>query len=151
MKSFKAFIAENKFHSDIPNQNWLKSKQETAEKKYSKIKVSGPITGHFDEPHILNPQKLRSIPGLNGEHQWREDPNSSKALKLNHPSEFDTSKKPILIGVNHKGEHFVMEGNHRLGYAIRNKLPHIHAMIQYHNGGEEVDGPLHPSKIEKFK
>lgn len=151
MKSFKSFIQES-FHSDIPNETWLKQKQETAEERYHRNKgITGSITGHFDHLHVLDPQKLKDIPGLNDEHHFREDPKSPKSLKLKHPSEFDTSKNPISISINHRGEPFVAEGNHRLGYAVTHGIKQIHAEIKYFNGGERANGPLHPSKLKNWR
>lgn len=154
MYRFKTNLINEAFHSDIPNENWLKDKQDDANKYYGRRKgIMGAVTGYFDEYHVLNPKKLRIIPGLNGEDAFREVPNSKGIDKtIGDPSNFDTSRAPILIGVNHLGQAWVMEGNHRLGFAIRNNIPKIHAEIRYYNGGERVsNGILHPSKINNFK
>lgn len=152
MLSFLNFINEG-FRSDIPNEEWLKHKQEDAQRNYSRTKgITGTVTGYFDHYHTLNPNIVRNIPGLNGEHAFRENPHSKRIDDtIGHPSNFDSRNHPILIGVNHHGAPYVIEGNHRLGYAVRNKIPVIHADIRYFNGGERANGPLHPSKINRYK
>jgi hypothetical protein len=68
--------------------------------------------------------------------------------EIGHPDNFNSEANPISIGINHRGEPHVMEGNHRLAYALKHKIPHIHAEVRYYNGGEEASGPMHPSKLK---
>lgn len=152
MLTFSQFINEG-FRSDIPNEDWLKMHQEDAENTYGRWKgITGKVTGYFDHLHEMNPSILRNVPGLNGEHHFRESPNSKRIDDtIGHPSNFDSQNHPIMIGVNHRGRAYVIEGNHRLGYAIKHRIPVIHAEIKYYNGGERVNGPFHPSKLHHFK
>jgi hypothetical protein len=44
-------------------------------------------------------------------------------------------------------ENKLLEAN-RQADAVKHKIPHIHAEVRYYNGGEKVDGPMHPSKLK---
>lgn len=162
MKSFIQFCPENassslEFKSDNPGGQWLKDKQEDAESRYSRNKgTNGATTGYFNRAVKMKTSDIKSIKGVNGEEKYRGDSNAPKRKYLNdeigHPSNFNSRKNPILIGVNHRGESHVIEGNHRLAYAADNGIQHIHSDIRYFNGGEDAvstSSPLHPSNIIK--
>jgi len=159
MKRFVQFLAEDrgKFRTDNPGGDWLKGEQKHAEKNYARSKgISGSITGYYTKPLIVNPEALRHVPGQMGEESYRDTLiGNSKAevleKEIGDPKNFDTSKYPILMHVNHRGGAVIGEGNHRLAYALRHKIPAIHADIRYWNGGEEVTGQWHPSQIEKIR
>ena len=155
MKSFIEFIKED-IKIDNPGGQWLKNKQEDADKGYSKRKgIEGSVTGYYKTNHKLPVDKIKNIPGARGEEEYRNDETNPKSQDLSkeigHPSNFNTQKNPILIGVNHRGEPHVVEGNHRLAYAVKNKIPHIHAEVKYYNGGESVNGGFHPDDVKKMK
>jgi hypothetical protein len=152
MISFKSFLylseeTNIEFRQDNPGGNWLRAKQEDAEK--SGRKVSGPITGYFTKDLKLPVKEIKDIPGSMGEESYRSDSSKMKDLEktIEDPSNFDSKSNPILIGVNHRGEAHVLEGNHRLAYATKHNIPHIYAEVKYYSGGEDVNGPHHPDKI----
>lgn len=157
LKMFESKVAsekeDNKFYSDIPNENWLSDKQKYANETYHRNRgVTGSVTGWFDKPVEIDVDKIKHLKGLMDEHHFREDPNAIKSQELEQvvkedPKGFNTKEHPIFLTVNHKGEAYVSEGNHRLGYAVRNGHKTIHAEIRYFNGGERAEGPLHPSKM----
>lgn len=164
MFSFKQFISENvKFNQGhIPSEEWLKGKQDDAEHYAKKAKsenhvgvhekgYAGSTTGHFKEIK-LPVDHIKHLPGVHNEQKHRDDTSTSKSTDLEkdvgHPSKFDSKKHPIHILVNHKGEAHVSEGNHRLAYAKRHGITHIHANVDYFNGGERVNGHMHPDKLK---
>jgi len=155
MISFKQFITETTdFKIDNPGGQWLKNKQKNADEDYKRTKgLNGSTTGFFRKVE-LPVDHIRDFKGANDEHYTRESLKSIKSQQLERDvgstDKFNSKEHPILIGVNHRGEPHVMEGNHRLGYAVRNKISHIHAEVKYYNGGEEVDGPLHPDKVKSI-
>jgi hypothetical protein len=156
MKSFRAFITETvKFHVDNPGGRWLQNKQEDAESRYRDHghKVSGPITGYFADKIKLKTEHLTELPGSKGEHSYRGHSFKMHELEreIGHPSKFNSEKNPILIGVNHRGEPHILEGNHRVAYAAKHGIPHVHAEVKYYAGGEGVNSKWHPSKVEKMK
>jgi hypothetical protein len=160
MKTFKRFIVENKddapkFRTDNPGGDWLKHKQADADKDTLRHGLRGGTTGYFSKNLRLPVAVLHHLPGAMGEEKFRDDPKKPKAAnvekQIGHPSKFDSEKHPIMVGVNHKGHAYVMEGNHRLAYAKRHKISHIHTELKYYNGGEDVkDGTLPPHDALKL-
>lgn len=156
MISFKQFLRENfsRFHRDNPGGEWLKTKQEDAQYGITRHKgLRGAVTGYYDKPLKMKVDDLYHLPGANDEQEYRQG--SSKMINLEkqvgNPSNFDSKKFPIMIGVNHHGKAYVMEGNHRLAYANKNNIPYIHAEIKYYNGGENVHKGFHPDDVETMK
>ncbi len=163
MLKFTSFLAEEdkktlKFHQDNPGGDWEKYKQEDAEAdmKNSRFKdhhrgkgMRGPVTGYFNKPAHIPTSKLKHLPGAMGEERFRNDGDKLKALEkeVGHPSKFDTKEHPVFVAVNHKGHAYVMEGNHRIAYAAKHNIPHVHAEIRYYNGGEKAKGILHPDTV----
>jgi hypothetical protein len=172
MKTFKEFITEEEkglhLYVDNPGGDWLKGRQASAEEQMKSKRNKGDASGKGitrdatasfrkgrDTTSLNLPvEHLSKLRGAMDEHETRDDESTYKNEKLNKqigdPSNFDSEKYPISISVNHKGEGFVMEGNHRLAYAKRHGISHIHARVDYRNGGEEVEGHMHPSKLMKL-
>jgi len=155
MKTFKHFINEA-IIKDNPGGTWLKVKQEDAEKNIEKHKgITGAVTGYYKNTIKLPVDKLKHLPGARDEHIYRDNQNSEKNRNLEKeiekPENFDSKKYPIFVGINHKGDAHVVEGNHRLSYAQRHGIKHIHATVRYYNGGETSNGHMSPDKIEKIK
>lgn len=153
MKKFSQFITEEAsdvvFRTDNPGGEWLESKRKYAQT--TRNQLGGSITGWFTGNVSLPTYELRNVAGYHDEHNFRQDPNQPKyqrlASHIGALANFDTKSNPILIGVNHHGQPFVLEGNHRLGYALNNGIKRIHAEVRYFNGGEQADGPLKPDTV----
>lgn len=153
MFSFKQYLKE-KFKIDNPGGTWLKHKQEDANDDYPTYKgYNGATTGYFTGRLKIPVHHIKNMPGARGEHKFRNNDLKLMALEkeVGHPSNFDSKKHPILIGVNHKGESSILEGNHRLAYAHKHKISHIHAEVRYYNGGEEAKGNFHPDTIKHYE
>lgn len=159
MLSFRRFISlQENLVIDNPGGDWEKGKQRYAEELMKEKKGKGPLgkglvgdsTARTTKPVKLSVDSIKNARGSNEEHEYRHT-NDSKTRQLEKdigdPSNFDTQNNPIEVRVNHKGEPFIHNGNHRLEYAKRHGITHIHANIQYHAGGENADGPLHPKKL----
>lgn len=146
MMTFSQFVLEA-FRVDNPGGHWLEGKKRNAAR--SGRKVSGPVTAYHTEPLRFRTEHLKRIPGAEGEHSFRQ--NSLKLRELERtvgdPPNFDTRNNPVLIGINYKGEAYILEGNHRVAYAVKHRIPYVYADIRYYAGGEEVRGKYHPSKI----
>lgn len=148
------------FRQDNPGGDWLASKQRWAEedmakrggKGYVGKGITGATTGYFNKPVNLPVSHLINLPGAEGEEAFRGNSDNQKMdhLKneIGHPDNFDSEKHPIFIAVNHKGDSCVMEGNHRLTYAHQNGIKHIHTEVRYYNGGEDVNGHMHPAVLQ---
>ena len=150
-----------KFQRDNPGGDWLKYKQEDAEdtmRRYSGRAdsslakgITGSVTGYYSKKLLLPVDHIKGTPGAMGEESFVNSPDNKKMADLKSeigsPHQFNSKQNPIFIAVNHKGDAYTMEGNHRLAYAANHGISHIHAEVRYFNGGEDVDGPMHPSKL----
>lgn len=154
---------ELRFKTDNPGGDWLKYKQEDAESMMSKYKntdnslgkgFSGSVTGYFTKHVVIPVSHIKNTPGAMGEENYVNTPSNKKmdTLKseIGSPDKFDSKSHPIFIAVNHKGDAYTMEGNHRLAYAAQHGIDHIHAEVRYFNGGETVQGKYHPSTLLKL-
>ena len=152
-----------KFHVDNPGGEWLQYKQDSAKEWIRKHGdentslgkgITGAVTGYFNKPMNLPVQYLSKLPGAMGEEQYRGSTTNQKMKNLESdigsPDNFDSKKHPIFVAVNHMGHAYVMEGNHRLEYARKNGISHIHTEVRYFNGGETADKLMHPSTITKL-
>ena len=72
--------------------------------------------------------------------------NSKKFDILNN---FTKVINPITVGVNKQGDAYIMDGNHRLGFAKRHNLDHLKVIVKYYEGGEEAKGKFSPKKLLK--
>lgn len=160
-QKYKQLLSESvKFYQDNPGGQWEKNKQRYAEEDMEKHKgkdgntahgFSGSVTGYFSKPLKLPVEHLKNLPGIMGEHKFRNDPEAPKYKRLesevSSPDKFDSEKHPIFVTVNHLGHAYVSEGNHRLAYAARNGIKNIHTEVRYFNGGENVSSDFHPDKL----
>jgi hypothetical protein len=153
MKSLAQFMIESSFRRDNPGGDWLEYRREEAEEHYAKRKgLHGGTTGYFTKTLHLPVSHLSSLEGVMGEHKFRDSgPKQERvANEIGHPSNFNTKDYPIMVGINHKGVPYVMEGNHRLAYAKKHGISHIHAEVKYYNGGEDHEGPYSPKSLLKL-
>ena len=156
MISYKNYIIEQTegIVVDNPGGKWLENKQEDAQNGINRHKgLRGAITGYYKSPLKLRVSDIKDLPGSMGEEEYRSSSSKMETLEqqIGHPSKFDSKNNPIMIGVNHLGRPYVMEGNHRLAYATKHGIEHIHAEIKYYNGGETKQKGFHPSDVQKMK
>lgn len=151
----KEFIQEG-LRVDVPNEEWLKSKQEYAASKGRDrfgAPYMGTVTALFREPIKVRVDVLKKLPGMRNEQgQVRKD--DLKAIK---DIMQQTGKLPLLdngeeyvpfINVAYNGEAWVNEGNHRIMAAAELGWDMLPVEIRYFDGGERVDsGPLYPVKL----
>lgn len=144
----------------IPSEEWLKDKQEEAERAISTGRKDtygkGVMTSQTARFNLISlpVSYLYTLPGANQEQQRRENTTTGKNIRLEAeigtPSNFDTKKHPIHVLVNHKGEAYISEGNHRLAYAKRHGIENVFAKIDYVAGGERANGPMSPDKVRSL-
>lgn len=138
------------FSTDNPGGNWLARKVASTEAGYREggngmveRGLAGSVTGYTKEPITVRARDLPRMEGVNGESPAPGQVKYDDLKQSVDANGFDTAKGAIVIGVNHRGEAFVMEGNNRLAVA-REKDALIRVDIQWRNGGEAVDGPITP-------
>jgi hypothetical protein len=133
--------------TDNPGGEWLASQRRRAEE--SRRPVSGAVTGYLKRPIELDPQKLAVIPGASGERRVPGDPQYDNLRPLVE-AEGLYKDSPILVGINHRGEPYIVEGNTRAAVARDLGIDRIPAEVRYFAGGEGVEGPMMPELLEKY-
>ena len=135
---------------DNPGGDWLRRKQEYADEAMTKgHKVTGPITADTRDIVHVDPHKAH-FPGSLGE---KPNPGSPKYGPLMEAmrgmKEYPEHFGPVLIGINHRGQPYVMEGNHRLAVARDLGMPSVPAEVRWYAGGEQAGGfgPEHLDSI----
>jgi len=126
----------------------LKNKQRYAEEDYAKTKVTGPVTASSDT--IMLPiDKIKDIPGSRGEVRQQGE---SQYYELRKKVETEGFKNdsPILIGVNYRGDPYVIEGNTRIAVARDLGIESIPAQVRYFAGGELENGSLSPKYLNQI-
>jgi hypothetical protein len=115
--------------------------------------LSGKVTAHISSPIKIKIEKLLKIPGAAGEEKDRLSAKTAQGSLLDQiikkPKNFTKVVHPITIGVNKDGKAYIMDGNHRLGFAKRHNLDYLKAVVKYYEGGEDAKGPFSPKKLLK--
>jgi hypothetical protein len=144
------------------NTDWAKNKQASAEKyakeggKSAQKLLSGPQTAFLGidnkKPLYLDTKFLSTLKGANDEVTDMSNPKYVDLKKSVEEEGFvpDQKGNKIMVGINHKGEAFIMEGNNRVAIAKEFGAPSVKAEVRYYNGAEEVDGPYSPQNILKY-
>ena len=150
------------YYVDNPSESWVKGKQEYAEKyakeggPSAKKLLSGSQTAFLgidkDKPLYLDVDFVSQLKGANDE---VIGPSNTKYIELKESVEKEGFKpdqkgNTILIGVNHKGQAFIMEGNNRVAVAKEYGVPSIKAEVKYFNGGEDAGGEFSPENILSY-
>lgn len=168
--------SEYGFRQDNPGESYTKTKQKIAENKAEEYKgeggsieklLTGPITGtmggDFKKSLFLDTTFLSKIKGANDEVRRSGDIKYEDLKKTIEEKGFDPEQKvygydfkpegianAISIGVNHKGQAFLLEGNTRVALAKEMNIPSVRAEVKYFNGAEEIDSPYSPKNILKY-
>ena len=126
---------------DNPGGNWLKHQRENAEatvQKRGNIGAAGALTA-WSKPVHVDPAKLSKIPGSMNE---RPEPGNAKydALHKSMSAEGYSNKSPLLVGINHRGEPHIIEGNNRAAVARDLGVKSIPVEFRWFAGGEQADG-----------
>jgi hypothetical protein len=147
------------FMRDNPGGDWLRGKQEDADRAMSEGRgsvgrrrgITGSITGTIgmDRDMFLPTDVLSDLTGLMNERRAQGDVQFDELLARVRKEGFDPKQggNKIVIAVNHRGEPYVLEGNTRISVARELGIPNVRAEVRYWNGGEDVDGPFAPNRV----
>jgi hypothetical protein len=150
------------FRQDNPalsrgDTEWLANKQRVADERYAESRgITGSTTaqlGHTRDADMFLPTDfLRRIPGLNRENRRPGDPKYDDLLRDVQRRGFlpDQDSNRVVLGINHRGEPFLLEGNTRVAVANDVGVPNVRVEVVYKNGGEMVDGPFSPGNIARI-
>lgn len=139
------------FTRDNPGGEWLKNKQARAEQNPDLKFMTGSITGTVGgKTNMFLPTKtLKGFAGLSDESRVAGEVQYERLLSDAKKNGFDPNQggNKVVVGVNHYGQPYIVEGNTRLAVADALGIPTIKAEVRYWNGGEDVAGPMQPDKV----
>lgn len=133
---------------DNPGGDWLESQRRHA--KAASPHFSGAVTAHTRRPIEMDPRKIRHLPGANGERPRPGEPKYDRLLEEVKRSGGIYEDAPILIGVNHDGKPYILDGNNRTAVADDLGIRAVPAEVHYFAGGEERADDWAPSQLEKY-
>jgi hypothetical protein len=95
---------------------------------------------------------MRRIPGLLDERRVPGEVQYERLMQDVRERGFlpDQDRNRIVLGINHRGEPFIIEGNTRTAVASDLGIPNVRVEVRYKNGGEMVDGPFAPQNIARI-
>lgn len=138
------------YRTDNPGGRWLAEKQEKALRHYDPAQkgiaakgLGGAVTA-WATPAFYPVEALRHLTGVCNETRAPGDVQYEALLRSVTEKGWDPEQddNSVLIGVNHLGEAYVIEGNTRLSYALRHGIPELKAEIRWFNGAEDAPGPF---------
>ncbi len=146
------------FRVDNPGGRWLRDKKKAAQAALNDpdvplhsvsgrgLRGSPTATAGMEDPLLLSPKFLRQFKGVMGE---SPQAGGAKFDELLPQLETDRQvKSAVLIGVNHKGEAYIIEGNNRIAIADKLGIDEIPVWIQWYNGAEALkENVLSPHKV----
>lgn len=152
----RELLRESKLLTDVPNDDWLRSKIEYAKKRGKNsfgVPHMGSITGYYEGPIKIPVSILSRIPGQRAEqtnvrHKDLEAIKDIMKKTGKLPLTDDGKEYVPYIEVAYDGSAWVSEGNHRIMAAKELGWDSLPVEIRYFDGGERVEnGPLYPRKI----
>jgi hypothetical protein len=136
---------------------WVREKQEDAE-YYAEGRthgirgrmLTGSVTAAMGQHELMlfPSQVLASIEGVMGENRRPGDLQYDSLIKRIQANGYENKiEHAVLVGVNHKGEAYVIEGNTRAAVAVTLGIPFIPAEFRWFNGAETIDGKWSPATV----
>jgi len=135
------------FSEDIPNELWLKEKQdnsaEDGQNQYGVPRSMGPITGSFSRDLNLPVSLLVSIPGERGEQgNVRQD-----SLAYIRDNWANVSGEAVYVEIDPTGKAWLSEGNHRVMVAEEKGVNSLPTTVRYFSGGQRTAGKFAPDAL----
>ena len=140
---------------DNPGGDWLAEQVEDAEARDRKgYRASGAITAHLRQPVMLPTAALDALPGARGEGSLRipGEHQYDRLLESVESGGFDLSaERSVLVGVDHRGKAWMIEGNTRAAVARAKGIEAIPADVRWFAGGEAfADGDFSPAAVQRM-
>jgi hypothetical protein len=135
---------------------WLENKQRVADETYGQRRgITGSTTatlGSGDKDMFLPTDFMRRIPGLLDERRVPGEVQYERLMQDVRDRGFlpDQDGNRIVLGINHRGEAFIIEGNTRTAVASDLGIPNVRVEVRYKNGGEMVEGPFAPNNVARI-
>jgi len=133
-------------------KSWLEHKIELAVSSGDPTFLRGAVTAWMGQERQLRlpTEVLARIPGAMNEKREPGEAQYDWLTKRVEENGWDDELAHILVAVNHEGSPYILEGNTRVAFAIRNGISDIAAEVRWFNGGEMVDGKWSPEEISKL-
>lgn len=153
------------FYQDNPalkwegGKDWVKRKQEDAElakehttayKGISYYLLRGSVTATMggQETMFFPVKVLKHIPGCMDEARRPGEPQFDALLKRIEKDGYDFDRRhAVLVGVNHKGNAYIIEGNTRTAVAAHLGIPYIPVEFRWFNGAEMTPSIWQPQDV----
>ena len=105
-----------------------------------------------EKPFTLPSSFVNDLPGAMNETRMAGDPKFDRLMASVKEEGFDPDQKGnrVVVGVNHLGQAYVLEGNTRAAVAAASGVPNIRAEVRYFNGSEMVEGPFSPQNLSRI-
>jgi len=105
-----------------------------------------------EKPFTLPSAFLNDLPGAANETRMAGDPQFDRLMESVREEGFDPDQKGnrVVVGVNHLGQAYLLEGNTRAAVAAASGVPNIRAEVRYFNGAEMIDGPFSPQRMAAY-
>ena len=105
-----------------------------------------------EKPFTLPSAFLNDLPGAANETRMAGDPQFDRLMASVKEEGFDPDQKGnrVVVGVNHLGQAYILEGNTRAAVAAASGVPNIRAEVRYFNGAEMVEGPFSPQNLSRI-
>lgn len=134
--------------SDNPGGSWERHEQNRADERMKEgRKVSGSPTAGFTG-RLLS-LRVASLPGMMDEHLSPDLLTDHKSQDITASIQSDGVQSPVFINVNHRGEAFINEGNHRAKLARLHNQRTVPVTVSYFAGGENAPGPWNLDDMRK--
>lgn len=135
-------------HHDNPGGAWEMHEQAYADQEIAKgRKVVGSTTAEMRGR--MPTAMVAALPGMLDEHLRTNLLHDDKANAIRASIEKDGVKQAIFVNVNHKGQVYINEGNHRAALAKEFKQASVPVHIAYYAGGEKAPGPFNLDALVK--
>ena len=116
---------------------------------------NGPTTAYMGtdntKPLFLKTDFVAKLKGANDEIPISGGSKYDELLARVKKTGWDANQdgNKIMIGVNHKGEAYILEGNNRAAIAKKMNVPSVKVEVKYFNGAEDVKGIYSPANMLK--
>lgn len=133
------------YRVDNPGGSWVENKQANA--SGSKLtRGTDTATVGLNNKLTLPTEMVAKLKGVNDENPV---PGTMKYDRLAEDVDEKgfTNENPVAIVVNHKGEAYINDGNHRAAVARDKGVPRLASTVYWMNGAEDVPGPWHPDNV----
>jgi hypothetical protein len=140
---------------DNPGGEWLANKRRQADQRMaeagpgtaSRNGITGAVTAYTPDIVTLPVEQLSRVPGAMGEMPAAGRPKFDR-LMASAQAEGFRNDSPILLGINHLGNPYIVEGNNRVAVAKALGVERIPARVQWYNGGEEFATRFSPEAVQ---